>query len=138
MLKGAPELRARLKALKTVFKPIGREWAEETRDLAKRAVPVRSGRLQRSFRVKNASQRKATVVGHYSAYFIDAGTRAHDERPRRAKAMRFATKGGHIMFAKKVHHPATKARPFRRASADEALRRRPILQYVIDAWNKAA
>jgi hypothetical protein len=29
-LRGTPELRRRLKAIKTVFKPVGREWTEKT------------------------------------------------------------------------------------------------------------
>lgn len=30
MLKGSRELRARLRAIKTVFKPVGRQWTDET------------------------------------------------------------------------------------------------------------
>ena len=60
-LKGAPELRRRLKAIRTVFKPVGRAWADDTVRIAKRRVKVRTGKTQRSIRRKNASQRRASV-----------------------------------------------------------------------------
>ena len=136
-LKGSKQLNARLKAIKQTFKPVGREWAEETVALMRPAVPVRTGRLRESFRVKNATQRKATVSGHFSAYFIDKGTKAHTITARKAPRLVFKT-GGRTIFAKKVNHPATRAQPFRGRAAREALRRRPMAASLIRLWNKAA
>ncbi len=135
-LKGSSELRARLKAIKQTFKPIGKAWAEEDVRLNRGRVPVRTGRLQRSFRVRNASQRRATVVGHFSANFVDAGTKPHEERAKR-QAMSFAL-GGKTMFARKVHHRGSKAQRFKRAAAWEALRRHPMAAELIRQWNEAA
>ena len=86
-LKGAPELRARLRAIKLAFKPIGKSWATDTAAYAKGHVPRRTGRLQQSIRVRNASQKRATVVGHFSANFVDAGTKAHDETPKKKQTL---------------------------------------------------
>lgn len=135
-LKGAPELRARLKAIKLSFKPIGKQWADDTAEEARKRVPSRTGRLRKSIRRRNATQRKATVVGHYTANFIDAGTKAHTIRAK-GKRLRF-TDGGRTVFAKKVEHPRTAARPFKKASAEAALRKHPMAQTLIDEWNRAA
>lgn len=49
---------------------------------------------------------------------LEKGTRPHDIRPIRAKALRF-TVGGDVRFAKVVHHPGTKPMPFMRPSLAE-------------------
>lgn len=81
--------------------------------------------------------RRATVVGHFSAYFIDAGTKAHAIRPRKGKRLKWQDKGQTI-FARRVNHPATRAQPFRVRAAKEGLRRVPMAQELIDLWNRAA
>jgi hypothetical protein len=136
-LQGSRELRARFKALRTVFKPAGKAWAEETVRQMRPRVPVRTGRLRKSFRVKNASQRKATVAAHFSAYFIDAGVKPHAIKPRKARGLRFEA-GGRTIFTRKANHRGFRARPFRQRAAEEALRRQPLAGQVVDAWNKAA
>lgn len=136
-LRGSPELRARLKALKVAFKPLGKSWAEDTRDAARRRVKKRTGKTAASFRVRNASQRKATVVGSFVANFIDAGTKEHDEVARHAKALRYGSQGN-TRFARKVHKPRTAAHPFKRASALEGLQKNPMAAAVVNAWNDAA
>lgn len=135
-LQGAAEFRARLKAIKTAFKPYGKDWAEETRNTMARSVPVRTGRLQRSFKVRNASATRASVAGHYTAFFVDKGTREHDEKPKTVKTLRFQG-ADRIVFTKRVRHPRTAAKPFRRQAAEDALRKRPLLMAVIGAWNAA-
>lgn len=135
-LRGSPELRARLKALKLAFKPLGKSWAEDTRDAARRRVKKRTGKTAASFRVRNASQRKATVVGSFVANFIDAGTKEHDEVPRKAQAMRYGS-NGQTKFARKVHKPRTAAHPFKRAAALEGLAKNPMAESVVRAWNEA-
>lgn len=137
-LVGAPQLKARLKAVQLVKKPINRAWAEETVRLAKSAVPVRTGTLQRSIRVASITEREATVTSHYTAVFIDRGTKAHTDVPRRGRALRWESKQHDTVFAKRAHIPRMRARPFAARVAKEALRRKPASKAVIDAWNKAA
>jgi hypothetical protein len=48
---------------------------------------------------------------------VHDGTRPHIIRPKRAQALRFRI-GGRVVFAKVVHHPGTRPRPF----LDKALR----------------
>ena len=140
-LKGAPELRRRLRAIRKVFKPVGREWADRTAAEAKRRVQasgaVDTGKTLASIRRRNASQRKATVVGNYPVNFIDAGTKAHDIRPKRARMLRFEV-NGRTVFARKVHKRAYPARPFKREAAQEGLRKTNLRERLIDLWNRAA
>ena len=136
-LKGAPELRARLKAIRETFKPLGREWADEVVVLARPMVPVQTGRLRSSIRRKNATARRATVEAHFSANFVDAGTKRHTIVPKKAKGLYF-TDGGQTVFAKRVDHPRTQARPFKVRAAHEALRRKSPLQALLKMWNGAA
>lgn len=137
-LVGAPQLKARLKAVQLVPKPIGREWAVETVRLAKTAVPVRTGNLRRSIHVGTTTERKATVVAHYSAIFVDRGTKAHDVTPRGGGVLKWESKQHDTVFAKKAHIPRKAARPFRARVAKEALRRKAPGPKVIKAWNDAA
>lgn len=51
------------------------------------------------------------------AGFVNDGTSPHIIRPRRAQVLRFNV-GGRTVYAKVVHHPGTRARPF----LDRALR----------------
>jgi hypothetical protein len=136
-LRGTPELRRRLKAIKTVFKPVGREWADRTAQIAKTRVPVKTGATRASIRRRNASQRKATVVGKYTVNFIDAGAQAHDISAKHQQALRFNA-GGQTVFRRKVHKDRIPARPFKRESADQALREVDIMADLIELWNRAA
>lgn len=136
-VKGTRELRARIKALRISFKPAGKAWGNATVSHMRPAVPVRTGRLRRSFRVKSATQRRATVSGHYTAFFVDAGTKAHLIVPRKARKLRWEQEGRTI-FAKKVHHPRTTPQRFRMKSAIAGLRDAPIADSLVDAWNRAA
>jgi hypothetical protein len=138
-LKGAPELRARLKGIRLAFKPAGRQWADETVKAMRPMIPVQKGRLRRSVRRRNATQRKATVVAHYTAFFVSGGAKRHTIRPKTAKALVFKGRGGRTIFARRgVNHPGVRARPFRVRAAQEGLRRAPLAQSVIDEWNRAA
>jgi hypothetical protein len=136
-LKGSAELRARLKAAGQMFKPYGREWADETAIIAKTMVPVRTGRLRTSIRRRNASAKQATVVAHYTAVFVDAGTKRHTIVPKRAQALYF-TDGGQTRFVKQVDHPRTRPQPFRQRAAEEGIRRKPMAARLIREWNGAA
>lgn len=135
-LKGSPDLRARLKAIRQSFKPIGKTWAESTAKSARRRVPVKTGRLMRSIRVRNATQRRATVVGHFSGNFVNAGTKPHDEQPKNASVLAYGSKG-QTRFSRRVHHPRTQAHPFKVAAARDGLRENPMAEVVIRQWNEA-
>lgn len=93
--------------------------------------------MRRSFRVTSVSSKKVRVGGHYTAYFIDAGTRAHDITAKPGKRLAFQS-GGQTIFARKVHKRATGARPFRQKAAEEALRKNPMVETLIKQWNDAA
>lgn len=136
-LKGSRELRRRLKAIRQVFKPVGKEWADTTASEAKRRVPVDTGKTRASIRRRNASQKKATVVGNYPVNFIDAGVKAHDIKPRKTQALKFEA-GGNTVFAKKVHKRAIPARPFKKESARIGLEKTDMLADLIELWNRAA
>lgn len=137
-VSGTPELQRRLKALRLTFKAGGRLWADEAADVMRGMVPRRTGNLARSFRRRNATQRKATVAAHYSAFFVDAGSVAHEIRPKRAKRLAWQDRRGRTIFASKVQHPRTRPRPFRDRAAREALRRRPLSKTLVELWNRAA
>lgn len=138
-IQGTRELKARLRAIRTVFKPIGREWADETVLLAKTTGPWkdRTGTLRRSIRRRNSSMKKATVVAHYSQYFIDKGTVAHTVEPRNKMVLRWEGTTGNTVYAKRARIPRVAPRPFRDRVAREALRRKPLAEQVIRAWNAA-
>ncbi len=136
-LKGANELRARLKAIKEVWKPIARNWGKTDVAEMRDHVPVRTGRLRRSFRVTPVSGKKVRVGGHFTAYFVDAGPKPHVINPRRGGHLIFKEQGKTI-FARKVHSRGYRARPFRKRAAVEAMRKNPQAQQLIDLWNRAA
>lgn len=137
ILKGSAELKARIKAMRLAFKPIGRSWADEYVKVARPMVPEKTGRLRRSIRRKNASQRKATVAAHYTAFFVDAGTVPHPIRPKKGRGLSWQA-GGRTIFSRRVMHPGTRARPFRVRAARESLRRKPMAQELINQWNRGA
>jgi hypothetical protein len=136
-LKGGKELRARLRALRVAFKPIGRTWADGTVEAARPKVPQRTGRLRKSIRVKNATLKRATVAAHFTAFFVDAGPKRHAINAKKADRLIFQA-GGRTIFAKRVNHPGYRGRPFRAQAAHESLRRNPMAQQIIRQWNEAA
>jgi hypothetical protein len=135
-LRGSPQLRARLRAIGQTFKPLGKAWGEEDVRQNRQDVPKKTGKTAASFRVRNATQRKVVVVGSYVSYFLDHGTKAHSEAPRKANALRFES-GGNTIFARKVNKRATSGSHFRQRAAREALRRNPMAAELIRQWNSA-
>ena len=136
-LKGSSELQARLRAIKETWKPVARKWGKTDVEEMRTKVPVRTGRLRRSFRVTSVSGKKVRVGGHFTGYFVDAGPKPHDIRPKGAGFLIFQA-GGKTIFARKVHSRGYRARPFRQKAAEEALRKNPMAKELIDLWNKAA
>jgi hypothetical protein len=137
-LKGAPELRARLTAIKGVFKPVARQWAKDDVILSRASVPVKTGKLRRSIRVTSVTAKKARVGGFYTAYFIDAGPKPHAIAAKGVKGRLIFQAEGRTIFARKVHSRGYRARPFRQRAAEEALRRNPLAVSIIKLWNDAA
>jgi hypothetical protein len=79
-------------------------------------TPVNTGNL-RSRTQKTMRARRTYVLGTVEnkvkyARWVHEGTRAHDIVARRKQALRFESPKGFIRFAKRVHHPGTKPRPF--------------------------
>ena len=136
MITGGNALRSRVKAVGGVFKPMGRLWADRTVEHMKPRVPYRTGRLRQSIRRRSATQRKASVEAHYTAFFVDAGTKRHTIVPKKAGTLVFPA-GGRTVFAKKVDHPATHPQPFRDRATLEGMRRTPQAKIMIDLWNRA-
>lgn len=90
--------------------------ARQVMNRAKVLAPVDTGRLRASIRIE--SRRTLTLRSVYTigsdveyAQMVHDGTRPHIIRPRQAQALRFRI-GGRIVYAKVVHHPGTRARPF--------------------------
>jgi hypothetical protein len=146
-LIGKEELKARIKAIQAdnVFKPAGKQWADETVRLARQRVPNRNtrystGKLHDSIRRKTANKNKAVVEGRYTGYFVDAGTQGHGLNSRISRSARGGlTTGGQTRFApKRRKGPGYPARPFRARSAQDALKKYPLSAEVVALWNRAA
>lgn len=93
-----------------------RQRAPQVLSRAKILAPVDTGRLRSSGRIQYSSffgfRPKATIIFAVDyAEFVNNGTRPHIIRPKNAKVLRF-TVGGQVVYAKVVHHPGTKAKPF--------------------------
>jgi hypothetical protein len=126
-----------MKAIKTVFKPVGRRWADDTVTLAKRYVPKSTGKTERSIRRRNASMKRATVQAAYNARILMAGSKPHDIKPRKMQAMKFNV-AGQPRFSKKVRHPGHRKNDFAKKAATEALRKNPMAEELVRQWNEAA
>jgi hypothetical protein len=136
-LKGSKELRRRMKAIKQVFKPVGRRWADDTADRARRYVPKATGKTAGSIRRKNASMKRATVQARYQARILMAGSKPHAIRPKKMQAVKFNV-AGQPRFAKRVQHPGHRANDFAERAAEEALAKNPMAEELIRQWNAAA
>jgi hypothetical protein len=136
-LKGKRELNARLKSIRQVFKPYGKAWGKDAVAESRSRIPVKTGKLKRSVRVTSSTQKKVRVGAFYTAYFVDAGPKAHDIRAQGRGRLIFEADGQNI-YIRKVHHRGYRARPFRQRAAEEALRKNPMAAELISQWNKAA
>jgi hypothetical protein len=136
-LKGGDDLRARLKALKKAFRPIGREWGRASINAGRPMVPVDTGRLRRSMRILSASEKRTRVGAHHTAYFVDKGPKPHAILAKSGKRLAFQ-KNGRTVFARKVNHRGYRGRPFRKRMAEEGLRQTPMAAELIKQWNEAA
>lgn len=124
-----PELTAQVGAI--AYRRMAR-LSRRTATQARQDVPVRTGNLGRQI-----GEGPISMIGPKTAHgsvhdnadyalYVHEGTRPHVIRPRNAQALRFNV-GGREVFAKRVDHPGTKARPFLRnagirVAAEEAAR----------------
>lgn len=93
---------------------------------ARGRVTVRSGALRDSIghRTTVAGDQVRLLVSATAphAKFVHDGTRPHEIRPRRVRALRFEM-GPRLVFAARVWHPGTRANPFLTDAAREEIQR---------------
>lgn len=118
---------------------------------AKLLVPRKTGNLGRSIHIASSTPTTALVVAsaNYAAD-VEFGTRAHEITPKAKKALRWAATaagrrlsgapriGAAVVFAKRVHHPGTRAHPFLVPGAKKAVAGSDLKDAVIKLWNDAA
>ena len=144
---GVPGLRARLEGIKPS--------AALMRNLALRAVaeqkilvPRKTGNLGRSIGIGSVTATSAeTIAAAGYAAHVELGTRPHLIVPKARKALRFAVggnarlsgsprKGAPVIFAKRVRHPGTRAKPYMLPGAQRAVA--AIRDIIVSLWNGAA
>lgn len=113
---------------------------------AKALVPRRTGFLQRAIIPGSVSATHAEVIANapYAAD-VEYGTKPHDIVPKTKKALawggarrltgslRAGAKPDH--FAKRVHHPGTKPKPYLVPGAKKAVADAGLRDAVVKAWN---
>lgn len=115
---------------------------------AQARVPRKTGLLQRRIVPGRLTDDTAVIEARtpYAAA-VEYGSKAHVIVPKRAKALawggerrltgRLKTGAKPTNFAKRVHHPGTRAKPYLIPGAEEAVRKVGS-DAVVKAWNGAA
>lgn len=80
----------------------------EMRNKAIKLAPFKSGNLRRSITIRSGRRvvRVGTNVVYARIHDQGGSIRAHTITPRNGKFLRFVTKGGRVVFARKVRKPA--------------------------------
>lgn len=149
-LIGKRQLQARFKAVgktEVLLRQIGLRGVQE----AQYTVPRRTGNLRRTIRLGDVGRDHVSIkaggsrdVGYAAA--VEFGSRAHDIVPVRAKVLAWGgprTLGGRLRkggkathFARRVHHPGTRAQPYLgpglKTAAEEGS------DIIVEIWNGAA
>lgn len=150
-LKGGPQLKRRLEAIGDTRQLLGRIALAGVAE-SKRIVPRRTGNLGRTIRLGHVSDRSAEVlaggqrnVGYAAA--VEFGTRPRIIVPRRAKVLAWGgerTLGGRLRkgarathFARRVHHPGTRPKPYLRPGVAKAISEVGA-GLIVARWNDAA
>lgn len=156
-LKGADDLMARFEALRdgTASRAVLGRFGLLAVQRAQERVPRKTTNLFRTIRVAEVdeqAQRVRVVAGGdrevgYAAH-VEFGTAPHVIVPRRRKALAWGgarrlsgslRKGAKpTNFARRVNHPGTRARPYLRPGAEQALREVGLSDVVVSVWNDAA
>lgn len=143
-IRGIPELQTRFDRLKPSV-PLMRELGLSAIREQKQLVPRKTGNLGRSIGLGSITPTTViTKAGANYAAFVEFGTREHDIVPKRAKVLRWAAKGaarlsgapragGAVVFARRVHHPGTRAKPYMIPGARKALD--GIHDLYVKLWN---
>lgn len=147
-LKGLTSLLTRFEAIKPNSQMM-RTLALEAVAAQKRRAPYKTRNLSRSIGVGKVTATSAeTVAKAPYAAAVELGTKPHDIKPRRRKALRFAASaegarlsgtprtGADVVFAKRVRHPGTQAQPFMVPGAQEAVDKLGP-EMMIKRWNDA-
>ena len=75
-------------------------------------TPERTGHLKGSIKRRKRELKGEISVGVPYTIYIEFGTAPHEIRPAHARALRFTTEAGEVIFTKLVRHPGTKPNPF--------------------------
>jgi hypothetical protein len=149
-ITGSRELQSRLRSMGELRPTLTRVGLASVAE-AKRLVPRRTGNLGRTIRLGEVTSDHVDVVagGRLSVGYaaaVEFGTRAHTIVPRKAKVLAWGgprTLGGRLrtggkpqFFAKRVHHPGSRAKPYLIPGLHEGVR--SITGLIIDAWNRGA
>lgn len=145
-VRGIPELQTRLSRIKPspeLMRNLGLSAIREQKLL----VPRKTRNLSRSIGLGSITP-TAVVTRATAAYaaFVEFGTRAHDIVPRVRKALRFAPggtgrlsgaprSGGPVVFAKRVRHPGTRAKPYMVPGARAAMAGIGLRDTIVRLWN---
>lgn len=150
-IEGMTDLQKRLTALGDTRKMLGQLGLMAVAK-AKLLVPRKSGNLGRTIRLGQVTTTEAQIIaggqlGVGYAQSVEYGTGPHEIVPRYKQALAWGGErrlSGNLrsgskatMFAKRVHHPGTKAKPYLRPAAEEVVRESG-LGILIKAWNDAA
>lgn len=156
-LQGADALMRRFEALRTgkAERKVLGQFGLLAVQRASERVPRRTGNLARTIRVAEVDEARQSVrvtaggtrlVGY--AADVEFGTRPHVIVPRTRKALAWGgarrlsgslRRGSKATnFARRVNHPGTRARPYLRPGAEQALREVGLADVVISVWNEAA
>lgn len=87
--------------------------ASRVADEGRAGAPVNTGRLRDSIRFYRDSDGTWVVIADVPySLVVHQGSRPHPIEPRRAKVLRFPSKGGSVVYTKRVNHPGTRPQPF--------------------------
>ena len=142
------------KASRLILGQLGELAVQRAREI----VPRKTRNLQRTIRVDSVDEQQQTVrivaggmskgveVGYAAA--VEFGSGPHVIRAKRAKALAWGgarrlsgslrTGSKPEFFARSVHHPGTRARPYLFPGARKALQEVGLANIVIQVWNAAA
>lgn len=156
-LEGADSLNKRFEALRngTADKRLLGQFGLLAVQFAKDMVPRKTGNLGRTIRVSNvdvARQSVSVVAGGQRnvgyAAMVEFGTRPHLIVPVRARVLAWGGPrrlSGNLRsgaratsFAKRVHHPGTRPKPYLVPAGEKALREVDKAAAIIQTWNNAA
>ena len=153
-LEGAHALQARIKAVGNVDGRVGsrllRGWQMQTVYLAKKLVPVKTRNLSRTIHPGRLDGHEGATVVASAAYarYVEEGTRPHIIKPVRARVLAWGgarrltgslrTGARPTAFARIVHHPGSRPKPFLRPAAVQAMQELKMTDTFVVAWNEAA